>query len=929
MDYVAEFQSRLINAFIEIVRESNHVLADIICKKRKIETIGDEKERIRLYNDLWQGLSDEVQYQLSDADAKINDLARRARKIAATSIVRNHDIEGHAIADSIDFVIRRYREQDVPANVVQQHLDSNARAWFSLTAHPTNPTTLRYTKAGVLVDKALEKSGCEGDITDAKDQLYSALRNVRDARITGQKRTVAEEVEEATLLLDVIYDSVIDQRNAFEEALCKYGYKKDGVRVKLPLTTACLWAAGDGDGNPNTTVKTLSAARDFLNNSIINKYKDDISLLGLSVGDASFSSVDELNKALEEHGSCTEDLRYKLSVFGLHYAQIDIRHNADDFMKVLVRLIECTDIVDTTTFLMSNQDTQLNYVLKWLEDKQAICKFAAIKSSEMGDDKEGELSSRVMDRLCWLAEYPHMSDKLIIAENQHVLHVITAMLLLKVSGNIVGQSDAALDIVTLSESVEDLEMLQEMHQSLLEYPIWYNHLLARQRLIVMIAKSDTVRLAGRGAELAQEQATASAFTINYQDKDLPFPITVFSGGGAALQRGGGKPSEVAHGQARAAMSVGVKTLGAACQTVQGHQMQLLFSPLFVCSYYLEALAAQGMFALGQVSGVLPVRDLAECVDKTQAYDATILHHTASREAYSRYTANPSFNELLENGPWVSVKLGNLSSRPSKRDGDSYDSDCTPQEIKGNKPKLLDNRAITVERMATHSGTQLVSILGEKEGLLALVHKGEVSECYTGSSLRYVYEGNKLERDSMRNTAIAIYMQDFANAWRMLIGVERPADSDIETLSQKFLHSFEEKENLPEVTLAFIERYSWDIACLIYTAITGTPPKEGMKSSDVLKHCWPDLADQMDSRERLSEFARFIEAKLTHQMNEYTDVRLTERQTRIIQSIYAAADVKNAPVGMLATVTRIDDESGLPMVRIRPDIADNLPLPSAL
>ncbi|CAF3537181.1 unnamed protein product [Rotaria sp. Silwood1] len=34
----------------------------------------------------------------------------------------------------------------------------------------------------------------------------------------------------------------------------------------------------------------------------------------------------------------------------------------------------------------------------------------------------------------------------------------------------------------------------------------------------------------------------------------------------------------------------------------------------------------------------------------------------------KQSANDSFNQLFSNAPWISVILGNLSSRPSKRGG---------------------------------------------------------------------------------------------------------------------------------------------------------------------------------------------------------------------------------------------------------------------
>ncbi|CAF3266915.1 unnamed protein product [Rotaria sp. Silwood2] len=69
---------------------------------------------------------------------------------------------------------------------------------------------------------------------------------------------------------------------------------------------------------------------------------------------------------------------------------------------------------------------------------------------------------------------------------------------------IVAEKETIIDIVTLSESVKDLEELPNLMSELIDDPIYRKHLFYREKLIVIIAKSDTVRRNGRGAESSQE-----------------------------------------------------------------------------------------------------------------------------------------------------------------------------------------------------------------------------------------------------------------------------------------------------------------------------------------------------------------------------------------------------------------------------------------
>ncbi|CAF4687682.1 unnamed protein product [Rotaria sp. Silwood2] len=65
------------------------------------------------------------------------------------------------------------------------------------------------------------------------------------------------------------------------------------------------------------------------------------------------------------------------------------------------------------------------------------------------------------------------------------------------------------------------------------------------------------------------------------------------------------------------------------------------------------------------------------------------------DSTNKHSANDSFNQLFTKAQWISVILGNLSSRLSKRGGHGIINQfITVTNLRGENPKLRDNHAIT-------------------------------------------------------------------------------------------------------------------------------------------------------------------------------------------------------------------------------------------
>ncbi|CAF2807453.1 unnamed protein product [Rotaria sp. Silwood2] len=105
-------------------------------------------------------------------------------------------------------------------------------------------------------------------------------------------------------------------------------------------------------------------------------------------------------------------------------------------------------------------------------------------------DKSSKIAVCIFGRLNLIKYDLNIFNKLIIAETNSIVNVLTTIIIIK--------------SIWKYESVKDLEELPNLMSELIDDPIYRKHLFYREKLIVIIAKSDTVRRNGRGAESSQE-----------------------------------------------------------------------------------------------------------------------------------------------------------------------------------------------------------------------------------------------------------------------------------------------------------------------------------------------------------------------------------------------------------------------------------------
>jgi len=881
MDYVTLFQQSLKEAFLRRVKESNRVSDKA---KKFFSRIEEAKKSFPSTAECVHALK-EIHLELSQDKAALNevlkldgkqqDILRRARKAATDGIVDQykelHFDQSHSLASEL----RKCQQAGMSKEQVQEHVTKYFRAAFSLTGHPTNTHSLEYTTIGYELDSLLSSRRHA-----TESELMAVLDRVIASPDVGVKKTPKQEMEETNLALETILKNKGEIKARLEEVIAQSSAYSDYNDIKLSddFLEVSVWThGGDADGNPNIVASVLQEGYESVK---------DFERRGLKV-------------------------------------TIDIRHDAGDLMKAMDGVLKKIGI---TNFSGMSAEDQEKMLAELLENPEAL---AAMQKELPDDPAEAEIVKRL--RIC--GENPGCTEKLIIANTTGANNALAALLLLKITGNKVAEPGAAIDIVTLSESIEDLKGIHKVQQSLLANETYRKHLRYRGRIQQMIAKSDTFRVGGPGAEFWQDVAAGEAYLLRVIEKRKygldNLDVRVFNGGGAALQRGGGKPDEAANRQAKALLyvlekyndahphpdekiTIGEMVKGVTSLTIQGHQQQLFCSESVIMNS-LEALAAQNLHSAFLAEGLMQSKEDVRSEDIRGDFC------NAAIEAYqNKYFYDPKapkegskgryINELFSMANLAGVAAANLSSRPAKRPVKKGDkavaiaSGITYDQLIGDRGlfDVFGTRAITLDRTLAHSGTFAVMFLGLNEAFATK----------TSEELREVYAGSKGFRDFVRNQITVLFMVDFDHAWEMMAGRQRPSPEEIEAMAKKFetIETVADIKERQAITLAYLDVATHNVGKRFYEIIEGKPAPKDLELKTLLDLYSPELAIEMRFREREALLGKISERDFVARGNADGSMVLDQYDLdRIILDQRASDIASNAPVLMSAILSSMTQE----------------------
>lgn len=858
--YLIQIQEAIKLDFIHALIDLNQIEKEVKLKfleiqriKKKIDSKEKDLEIYEFYQDVKENKT--LFLQILELESKFQEILRRSRKSALNDIICCYKKEANDEQFSFSELLQKAFENNIKPEILQNFLTKNFKALFSLTAHPTNPTSLEYTGLGYEFDEI---------ISDKKTlnfkNLQNNLKKTLLCSVTSQKKSCLDEMIESELAIKNIKIANQELQKKLQLEIKNSPYKN---KIFLPekICEISLWShGGDGDGNPNMTAEILEIG------------------------------IERIKK-------------FKLE------STIDLRHDAKDIENAVAEILENFEV----KFLLKNDEkNRIKILHDFLENEILIDKINQFLIQKTDNNE-------IIKRLLIVKENPYFIDKFIISNHQNVSQVLMVLFLLKITKNFQIKNHV-IDIVTLSESVEDLKNIFAIQQQLIADKFYQKYLQRAKKIIAMIAKSDTARVGGIAVDYYQDRATGQILMLKkiaFEKHKLDLEIYVFNGGGYALQRGGGRFDEIITRQLNSALEIAEEMkidkidLNPAITTIQGQQQQILFGSLSIAKNTIENFALHNLVASMKASGLMA----GDKICNSKYYKIRQEFSDEAINSYQKkYFSNQYLNELFFNSNRLGVMLGNLSSRPLKR-GSAQKNILTPQKYCDllediTTFNIFTTRAITLDRTIAHTGTFAIMFLGLCESFNKIITK------YNSKILLDLYFCNKPFRDFIRNQIIALNMVDINYAWKMLIGIDRPKAEEIIQLSKIFaddkkMQTFSLKKR-QKITMAFLDFYIFEVAKNIAKSIFNQDLELSFERYDlnkILEIYSANLANEMQYCKNESVFTKLCESDLTSFFNDNRQIILDDFDLKIIHNSYIANNIIfNAPLTMTTIFTSFKKDS---------------------
>ncbi len=458
-------------------------------------------------------------------------------------------------------------------------------------------------------------------------------------------------------------------------------YIQKNIFKELPISNSIInlgfWPGGDRDGNPFVTTEITLNVAERLRTSILKCYYSDIRKLkrkltfpGLDIiiselerkiyrsvfysSGAIYITLTELKEKLkeikliciEQHQSLYIDdinnLINKVTVFGFHFASLDIRQNSSIHNKVIENIF---------LYLEKENSELLNY-FSLSEDKrfEILSKLSGNITTNIFDDGMTKLT---IESILAIKEIQEKNGELganryIISNNESALNVFETLALFRLCD----WENPTVDIVPLFESIDDLHNAATIMEQLYSNELYIQHLKNRKnKQTVMLGFSDGTKdggylMANWGIYQAKEAITEVSRKYGIQ-------VIFFDGRGGPPARGGGKTHNFY-------ASLGTSIENQEIQlTIQGQTISSNFGTIDSCRYNLENLLSAG------VTNKIFNKEENNLTDS----DKKIITELAQigHKYYVDFKNHPKFVPYLDKMSTLNYYAkANIGSRPSKR-----------------------------------------------------------------------------------------------------------------------------------------------------------------------------------------------------------------------------------------------------------------------
>ena len=631
-----------------------------------------------------------------------------------------------------------------------------------LTAHPTQ----FYPDNVLVIMNELSKAIAEDDLDTVKKLL------VQLGKTPFYKKEKPSPYDEAISLIwfleNVFYHSASTIYNYVAEHIV------DSKDLNNPIFDFGFWPGGDRDGNPFVTPEITIKTAKRLKFSILRNYYRDLRKLKRKI---TFPGVEDrveelenmvfnelfypernknfsleylsselefvLNKVENEHDGLYKDevldIIYKVRLFGLHFASLDIRQDSRIHHSVFKEIVSHPEIQNFTKGLVENYlDLDSNERCKSLvkitgdvppsifHDQITNQTLQSIRSMQLIQNTNGEKGS----------------NRYIISNCQTLENILELFAMCRLSN----WNEPNIDFIPLFETITDLEKSEEVMRELFNNSIYKNHLARRKmKQTVMLGFSDGTKdggyfMANWSIYMAKENLSRLASEFGIQ-------IAFFDGRGGPPARGGGNTHEFYASMGDSIQSDDIQL------TVQGQTISSNFGTLDSSQYNLEQLLSSGIE--NQIFN--PGKNNLSSNDKLLMESVAVL----SYRAYKDFKAHPMFIPYLERMSTLPYYAkANIGSRPTKRG-------------KSTSLQFEDLRAIPFVGSWSQLKQNVPGFFGLGIALQTIIDQGKMND------LKNLYKSSRFFRTLIFNSMMSLsksffkltaYMKDdseFGSFWELI------------------------------------------------------------------------------------------------------------------------------------------------------------------
>ena len=540
-----------------------------------------------------------------------------------------------------------------------------------------------------------------------------------------------EAVRQTWYLENVFFHAAPELFSRFAQAL------DDPSGESLPdgLVGIGFWPGGDRDGNPFVSAGTTEDVADRLRMTLLRAYRredrqlrrritfrhasplldaiqtrieqamqnDNAMAQGLTAAKLRSSLEDVLELVESDYnGLYAEQIRgliFKVRLFGMHFASIDIRQDSRVVQSALDAALDILHPGGASAFRALSVRDQTH---------QLFAYPPCVGAPQWKDNLSEERHRDVIESLVAIRGIQNRNGEQgchrFILSNCRGTHDLAALwALARMSG---WGGEMSLDLVPLFETIDDLAGAQGQMQSLYSIPVYRDHLESRNnRQTVMLGFSDGTKDGGYlRANLSIYEAKRS---LTEASRNAGVTVLFFDGRGGPPARGGGNTHRFYASLGRDIENTEIQT------TIQGQTISSNFGIPRSAGFNLELLLTAG----------LRNRLFDDPGTRLEGEGQALLAWLADKsyEKYSALKAHPAFLEYLATfGTLKYYGETNIASRPTSRkpDGPLNFSDLRAIPFVGSWSQLKQN-------VPGYYGLGTALAALDKEGRLA-----EASTLYT-------------------------------------------------------------------------------------------------------------------------------------------------------------------------------------------------------